>query len=41
MDVDREMTNLAMSSGRYRTAVEMLRKRFALLVYAAGDGGSR
>lgn len=41
VDVDREMTHLAMSSGRYRSAVEMLRKRFALLVYAASDGGAR
>jgi flagellar basal-body rod protein FlgB len=41
VDVDREMTRLALSSGRYRTAVEMLRKRFALLVYTATDGRPR
>jgi flagellar basal-body rod protein FlgB len=41
VDVDREMTRLAMSSGRYRSAAEMLRKRFALLVYAAADGRPR
>jgi flagellar basal-body rod protein FlgB len=41
VDVDREMTRLAMASGRYRSAVEMLRKRFALLIYTAADGSPR
>ncbi len=38
VDVDLEMTKLAMVHGKYRTSAEMLRKRFALLIYAATDG---
>jgi len=38
VDVDLEMTKLAMAQGRYRTSAEILRKRFALLVYSATDG---
>jgi len=38
VDLDREMTTLGMTQGRYRTAAELLRKRFALLVYTATDG---
>ena len=38
VDVDREMTLLAALQGRYQEAAEMIRKRFALLVYAATDG---
>jgi flagellar basal-body rod protein FlgB len=38
VDIDIEMTLLAKTQGRYRTAAEMLRKRFALLVYTATDG---
>jgi len=38
VDVDLEMTRLGMTQGRYRTAAELLRKRFALLVYTATDG---
>jgi len=38
VDVDMEMTKLAMVHGKYRTSAEMLRKRFALLVYTATDG---
>lgn len=40
VDVDREMVRLAAIQGRYRTAAEMIRKRFALLAYAATDGRS-
>ncbi len=38
VDVDREMTMLAALQGRYQSAAEMVRKRFALLIYAATDG---
>jgi flagellar basal-body rod protein FlgB len=38
VDVDREMTLLASLQGRYQGAAEMVRKRFALLVYAGTDG---
>jgi flagellar basal-body rod protein FlgB len=38
VDVDREMTLLASLQGRYQGAAEMVRKRFALLIYAATDG---
>lgn len=38
VDVDREMTLLGALQGRYQTAAELVRKRFALLVYAATDG---
>jgi flagellar basal-body rod protein FlgB len=41
VDVDREMTLLASTAGRFRTATEMVRKRFALLIYAGTDGRSR
>jgi len=38
VDVDREMTLLASLQGRYQAAAELVRKRFALLIYAATDG---
>lgn len=38
VDVDREMTVLAQMQGRYSAAAEMVRKRFALLLYSATDG---
>jgi len=38
VDVDREMTVLAAMQGRYSAAAEMVRKRFALLLYSATDG---
>jgi flagellar basal-body rod protein FlgB len=38
VDVDLEMTLLASLQGRYQTAAELVRKRFALLLYAATDG---
>jgi flagellar basal-body rod protein FlgB len=38
VDVDREMTLLAAMQGRYSAAAEMVRKRFALLLYSATDG---
>lgn len=38
VSIDREMLALAWSAGRYNTAVEILRKRFALLRYAILDG---
>jgi flagellar basal-body rod protein FlgB len=38
VDVDREMTLLASLQGRYQTSAELVRKRFALLIYAATDG---
>ena len=38
VDLDLEMTLLGKSQGRYRTAAELLRKRFALLIYSATDG---
>jgi flagellar basal-body rod protein FlgB len=40
VDIDREMTQLAMTEGRFRTAAQMVRKRFALMIYAATDGRS-
>jgi flagellar basal-body rod protein FlgB len=40
VDIDREMTKLAAIQGRYSAAAEMVRKRFALLIYAATDGRS-
>jgi flagellar basal-body rod protein FlgB len=40
VDVDREMTMLAALQGRYQSAAEMVRKRFALLIYSATDGRS-
>ncbi len=38
VDVDFEMTLLASLQGRYQAAAELVRKRFALLVYAVTDG---
>jgi flagellar basal-body rod protein FlgB len=38
VSVDREMLALSSTSGRYNTAIEILRKRFALLTYAILDG---
>lgn len=38
VSVDREMLALSWTSGRYNTAIELLRKRFALLRYAILDG---
>jgi flagellar basal-body rod protein FlgB len=38
VDVDREMTLLAALQGRYTAAAELVRKRFALLIYSATDG---
>ena len=38
VDLDREMMLLSQARGRFRSSSEMLRKRFALLVYAATDG---
>ncbi len=40
VDVDREMTLLAETQGRYQGAAEMVRKRFGLLIYAGTDGRS-
>ena len=40
VSVDREMLALAQSAGRYSTAIELLRRRFALLRYAIMDGRS-
>jgi flagellar basal-body rod protein FlgB len=40
VDIDREMTLLAALRGRYRAAAGMVRKRFALRLYAAVDGRS-
>lgn len=40
VSIDREMLGLAKSSGRYATAIELLRKRFALLKYAIMEGRS-
>lgn len=40
VSVDREMLALAKSAGRYSTAIELLRRRFALLRYAIMDGRS-
>ena len=40
VDIDLEMTRLAATEGRFRTAAQMVRKRFALLIYAANDGRS-
>jgi flagellar basal-body rod protein FlgB len=40
VDIDLEMTRLAAVQGRYRTSAEMVRKRFALLIYAATSGRS-
>jgi flagellar basal-body rod protein FlgB len=40
VDVDREMTLLAALQGKYQGAAEMVRKRFALLIYSATDGRS-
>jgi len=38
VDIDREMTLLAMLQGRYRASTAMIRKRFALWLYAVTDG---
>ncbi len=38
VDVEREMMRLGELQGRYRATTEMLRKRFALFLYAATDG---
>jgi flagellar basal-body rod protein FlgB len=38
VDLDREMTALAQVQGRYAAATRIVRKRFALLRYAATDG---
>ena len=38
VSMDRELMNLAATAGKYSTAVELLRKRFALLRYALTDG---
>ncbi len=38
VDVDREMTDLALQKGRFMAAAQLVRKRFALLRYAATDG---
>jgi flagellar basal-body rod protein FlgB len=40
VSVDREMLALARTAGRYSAAVEILRKRFALLRYALTEGRS-
>lgn len=41
VDIDREMTLFAMLQGRYRASAQMLRKRFALWLYAVTDGRNR
>ena len=38
VDVDREMTLLTALQQRYQTAAELVRKRFALIVYSVTDG---
>ncbi len=38
VDVDVEMNRLARTQGRFQAAAEMVRKRLALLAYAASDG---
>jgi flagellar basal-body rod protein FlgB len=38
VDLDVEMTELARLQGRFRAAVQLVRKRFALLRYAAMNG---
>jgi flagellar basal-body rod protein FlgB len=38
VDVDREMTLLAQLQGRYRASTELVRKRYALLIYAITEG---
>ncbi len=38
VDVDQEMTTLARQRGRYGTAAQMVRRRFALLRYVITDG---
>lgn len=38
VSMDREMLSLAWTAGRYSVAVELLRKRLALLRYAISDG---
>lgn len=38
VDLDKEMTLLGSMQGRYSAAAEMVRKRFALLLYAATEG---
>jgi flagellar basal-body rod protein FlgB len=38
VDVDREMTALAAIQGRYNAATQIVRKRLALIRYAATDG---
>ena len=40
VSIDREMLALAWTAGRYSTAIELLRKRIALLRYAITDGRS-
>ena len=40
VSIDREMLELARTAGRYGAAIEILRKRFALLAYAVMDGRS-
>jgi flagellar basal-body rod protein FlgB len=41
VDVDHEMTRLAALRGRFEVAAQLVRKRFALLRYAATDGRSQ
>lgn len=38
VDIDQEMTHLAQLQGRFTAVTQMVRKRFALLRYAATDG---
>jgi flagellar basal-body rod protein FlgB len=38
VDIDREMTELARLQGRYATAAQLVRKRFALIRLALTDG---
>ena len=41
VDIDREMTSLAVLQGRYTAATQMVKTRFALLEYAVTSGGHR
>ena len=40
VSIDREMLALATTAGRYGAAIELIRKRFALIKYAVMDGRS-
>jgi flagellar basal-body rod protein FlgB len=40
VSIDREMLSLAKTAGRYNVAIELIRKRIALLKYAIMDGRS-